>query len=331
MTPHKNPHDRFFRRTFGDRELALEYLRHYLPPEVRQQLDLDTLRLTSTSLVDEELAEHQNDLLYEVATTAGQELYLYILIEHKSYPDKWVLLQLLRYMVKLWQKEVAEGHTGNTAVLRPILPLIVYHGYPVWPFSTNFADYFASASPAIQPYLPQFTAVLHDLSVTANQEIAGTPSLQALLLALRHILDQQLAERFEWFIRTIFAISQEPHGYQLLQLIVYYYGVATTKINRQEMERVLKLQGNEGEKLMRTVAMEYQEEALEKGRQEGAVVGQQQAVLSFLKARFMVVPAFVELRLKQVQDTAVLNSAITQAAQVTTLDEFITWLEQTTP
>jgi predicted transposase/invertase (TIGR01784 family) len=333
----QNPHDRFFRRTLGEREMAQEFLRHYLPPALREQLDLDSLQPTTTTLVDEDLAEHQNDLLYEVKTTAGHDLYLYILLEHKSHPDKWVLLQLLRYMLKLWQKEAEE----NAPFLRPILPVLVYHGEVIWPFSTAFSAYFAELAPELRPYVPEFTAVLYDLSPKADIKIEGDLPLQAVLLALRHILDRRLAERLAGLINFIFQmahLSQDQRGVRLRDLIIYYYLVATTKVSRAQMEQALKLQGSLGEDVMRTIAMEYLEEGRQEGwqkgrlegRQEGTVLTLQEATVNILKARFMVIPALLEQRLKQTNDTAVLHEAVRQAALVPDIDQFINWFDNPT-
>lgn len=36
-----------------------------------------------------------------------EQAYVYVLYEHKSRPDRWVSLQLLRYMAVLWQRLIA--------------------------------------------------------------------------------------------------------------------------------------------------------------------------------------------------------------------------------
>jgi predicted transposase/invertase (TIGR01784 family) len=96
----QNPHDRFFRESFGRLEIVRNYLEEYLPAEVRRLLNLDSLARQEGSFIDEAMKEHQSDLLYQVQLTSGAEAYLYFLFEHKSYPDPLVGLQLLRYMVR---------------------------------------------------------------------------------------------------------------------------------------------------------------------------------------------------------------------------------------
>jgi hypothetical protein len=54
----------------------------------------------------------------------GQIAYVYFLFEHKSYPDRLVALQLLRYLARFWEQQVSAGQFP----LPPIMPLVVYHG-----------------------------------------------------------------------------------------------------------------------------------------------------------------------------------------------------------
>jgi predicted transposase/invertase (TIGR01784 family) len=90
MADLSNPHDRFFKELFSRKEAAQEFLRLYLPPEVAALLDPATLELTKDSFIDPELQEHFSDMLYKITLSQQQPAYIYLLFEHKSYPDKLV-------------------------------------------------------------------------------------------------------------------------------------------------------------------------------------------------------------------------------------------------
>jgi len=68
-----------------------------------ENIDLESLTMVKDSFVEKELRQHFSDLLYTVHHQQG-ELYLYFLFEHKSSPDPWVGLQLLRYQVRIWEQ-----------------------------------------------------------------------------------------------------------------------------------------------------------------------------------------------------------------------------------
>jgi hypothetical protein len=104
VTVPTNPHDHFFKAVFTRPEAAGDFLRHYLPPEIIQHLDLARLMICKDSFIDPELAEHHSDLLYQVPLTGGGQGYVYVLFEHKSYPEPFIALALLRYMVRIWEQ-----------------------------------------------------------------------------------------------------------------------------------------------------------------------------------------------------------------------------------
>ena len=51
MSELSNPHDRFFKEVFSRQEVALDFLRNYLPGDVLNCLDEENLYLTKDSFV----------------------------------------------------------------------------------------------------------------------------------------------------------------------------------------------------------------------------------------------------------------------------------------
>lgn len=45
----QNPHDKFFRETMGNVSTAKEFLHHYLPKNILQVIDLDTIEVQKDS------------------------------------------------------------------------------------------------------------------------------------------------------------------------------------------------------------------------------------------------------------------------------------------
>ncbi len=91
-----NPHDHFFKAVFSRPEVASDFLRGYLPEKVFTLLDLSTLVIHKDTFVDQDLAEHYSDLLYQIDLKDGQAGYVYVLFEHKSYSEPLIGLDLLR-------------------------------------------------------------------------------------------------------------------------------------------------------------------------------------------------------------------------------------------
>ncbi len=98
MSEVTNPHDKFFREMWSRQEVARDFLANYLPDDVLQYVHLESLQIEKDSFVDEHLREQFSDLLYRVGLSEGKDGFVYMLFEHKSYPDRFVAVQLLRYM-----------------------------------------------------------------------------------------------------------------------------------------------------------------------------------------------------------------------------------------
>lgn len=81
--------------------------------------------------MDKDHREYFADLSASVASRGGP-VRVYVLFEHKSWSDAGTLLQLLRYMVQVWARELKAGGGGGTGVhgksLTPVIPVVVYHG-----------------------------------------------------------------------------------------------------------------------------------------------------------------------------------------------------------
>ena len=53
--------------------------------------------------------------------------HIYFLLEHKSYPESQIHLQLLEYMIKIWRLDLKQKKQ-----LSIIIPLVLYHSPYKW-------------------------------------------------------------------------------------------------------------------------------------------------------------------------------------------------------
>lgn len=158
MSELSNPHDKFFKETFSRPEIARDFLSNYLPSAVVASLDLDSLQLQSDSFIDPDLQALYSDLLYQVETRDGRASYVYLFLEHKSSSDPLTPFQLLRYLVRIWERALHE----KVKQLPPVLPLVVYHGRGQWRIATDFGELF-NGPEALRPYWPTFRYEVQDL------------------------------------------------------------------------------------------------------------------------------------------------------------------------
>ena len=217
MTSTPTPHDGFFRENFVRPAIARDVLRHTLPPELLADLDLERLVISPDTFVTEALRKIYSDLIYQIPYRDTQ-LSVYILFEHKSQPEHWVLLQLLRYT--LASGELYRDQNPQAKTLPPIYPLVLYHGQAHWRAPAHFHDLIDPLPESIKPFVPQFGYALHDISAKSRTEIKGEVLSRLVQLALRHIHSDQPGERFRELLELMAKVSRDPTALDILESLL---------------------------------------------------------------------------------------------------------------
>jgi predicted transposase/invertase (TIGR01784 family) len=316
----QNPHDRFFRESFGRIEIARNYLEEYLPADLRSLLDLSDMALQDGSFINEEMQAHQTDIIYQVSLQSGQPAFVYFLFEHKSYPDPQVAFQLLRYLVRFWERQLKENQT-----MAPVIPLVIYHGERPWQTPTDFGS-LLTAEEALRPYLPNFRYHLSDFSHLSDEAIRSQVWLRVSLSVLRAIFNPHLRAELDDLVALMFDLTEQRTGLDYIRTILYYLSSATEKISRRDLQRALSEQGPQGKQLMNTIAQEIFQQGLQQGMQQGMQQGGMEAmrqnVVELLQLRLNAPEALFQARLGRINDLDSLRFLVRRAATVEDLDQF---------
>jgi len=274
MSDLTNPHDKFFKDVFTRQEAAQDFLQHYLPAEVAALLDLPTLEIGKDSFIDPDLQEYFSDLLYKVALHNGQETYIYVLFEHKSYPDPLIAFQLLKYMVRIWEQALKQEET-----LLPIFPLVVYHGAKRWTVALELLALFEIPD-ELKSFVPNYRYWLCDLSQYTDEEIKQAITLRAQLLVLKYILREGFGQRFVEMIELLRRLREQERGVEQVYTLLKYVARATDQVKPKDFIEVVEaIFADTGEDPMPTIVEQW----LEQGREEGREEGQREATLTLLR------------------------------------------------
>jgi predicted transposase/invertase (TIGR01784 family) len=269
------PHDKFFKDVFSRPEVAQDFCRHYLPREIVKLLNLSTLTQAKDSFVDENLRESFSDLLFKIKLKTGRDIYIYILFEHKSHRDPMVLFQILRSEVKIWDND--RKQRGNSK-LRPIIPLVIYHGRRKWNVPLDFHSLFLWTE-GMEKYLPQFEYLLFDIPRMKDEQIGGDALLKALLMVLKYIKQRDPREKAARIATAFRELKDKRSDIEEILYTVLLYLYQTIKAEdqtqvQQEFERTLR----EGAEIMPTLAEYYIQQGIEEGRKEGKQEGLQEGL-----------------------------------------------------
>ena len=267
MAAIRNPHDAFFRSSLARLDGARDFLEHYLPTEVSAALDFTGLQPLRDSFVDEQLADHFSDLLFSVPTKAGETVQIAVLLEHKSYPEPQVALQLLRYMVRIWERAAADSEAQL-----PVLPVVFYHGRTKWNAETELQQLIVP--PAwMKPFVPQFRYHLCDVGRLSDEQLQGARTLRAMLLTFKYIAREELRDRVIEIAALLEQISSEPGGLDFCRQVLLYLVVGTTRLTERQLQEAVTSAWEEGGKLMGTIAQSWIEHGIQDGRQQELLSG----------------------------------------------------------
>ncbi len=291
MTTNNNPYDTLFRAAFGDPATAKELTLLLLPQEHAARLCGAAVSVEPESLVDPRERTRWTDLLLRFEPPGGEPAYVYVLYEHKCTPERWVSLQLLRYMAVLWQKLTGTAESsGETPVHPPrllpeIVPVVLYHGERAWTQPLQFADLVAGNTAA--GYTPRFEPHLVNLAEIPDEQITGSLRSVLGLLALKHVR-LRIAERTaELLVELLHRAEQNPALRPLVELIERVY-VATK--SRSDVRLIVavasRMQYHEVEGGMMTYGQELLKEGLEQGLERGSLQRSREVLVRLAERKF---------------------------------------------
>ncbi|MBF0341940.1 MAG: Rpn family recombination-promoting nuclease/putative transposase [Magnetococcales bacterium] len=300
MSEITQPHDRLFRALMSHPETAGAFLRESLPPEVSRLLALEPPELVDGSFVEERLRPCFSDRLFQARTVSGKTLFLYVLLEHKSYEDKKVGWQIFRGVSAFLDQKTREDE--NWQKLPAILPMLLYHGQQEWRFPNEFLA-LVDADEALRPWLLNFLFPVVDLGPIPNRQLSRHVRLRAGLMALKYgTRDPQ--EQMEALEEIAFALEEAPE----LLLSVLLYLLTTFQNLNEEQVRLVVRRINPMEEV--EMMSQFAQEILAKGkpewatmvRQEGRQEGRQEEAASMLlklmRRKFGQTPDWVTEKVK---------------------------------
>ncbi|MEO5369525.1 MAG: Rpn family recombination-promoting nuclease/putative transposase [Magnetococcus sp. DMHC-1] len=282
-----HPHDRLVKVLLLQPESAGYLLRERLPPPVTAILAPGDPELVDGSFVSDELSAYFSDRLFRARTITGKDAFFYVLIEHKSYPDRKVALQLGRGIMGVIDQETRAN--PNWTSLPAVMPLVLYHGEQEWTIPTEFLD-LVDADAALRPWLLNFAFKVIDLGPIPNDKLSQHARLRAGLLALKYGTRSPEEQAAAWET-IISALAEAPE----LFLPVFYYLLATFQnLSREQVQQIIEcVKPMEDTNVISIYARELIDEGYQKGRQEE----RREILKKAIKHRFGSVPEWAQNKL----------------------------------
>ena len=277
------PHDTLFRALTESPRHADRLVRDALPPAFAELLSDAPGRLLPGSFVDSGLRTVQADRLLEFTLRDGRSALVYVLLEHKSSVDPGTPLQLLGYMVKIWQQHHSRSRGGRLR-LPPIIPLVFRHGEGLWTVPPSVLAMIDAPEPLLA-FARSLEYVLVDLGGIPFGRLASDPVLRAGLGLLKFASRGPVPAEAAVQIREVLVRLRAEDA--LLEACLKYIDVVMP--DEAAAESPEDGPGTK-ENLMATMAQRW--------LQEGKAEGKAEVLLRLLMRRFGAVPDAVKARVR---------------------------------
>ena len=215
--PTSTPHDALFHGVFSRPEQAAGELAAVLPAELASRLDWSTLVALDGHFVDQELSSRHSDLLYSVQLQ-GEQVLVYVLLEHQSSIEGRMAFRVLRYLVRIWDWWMAE-HPERQDDLPVIVPVVVSHAEGGWTASRSMSELCGIDRLGLQcvaSHVPQLTLLIDDVAAASDEQLRGRAMRElgklALLLLKHARTDAELVQRLREWMELVVRVWQEPGG-----------------------------------------------------------------------------------------------------------------------
>ena len=290
-------HDLLFRALLDDPVRAGILIRDYLPADIAARLGDEPPVPLDGSFVDRTLTPSWVDRLFSVRLRDGGTLLIYVLLEHKSHADPRTPLQVLGYLVDIWESFVGDD-ASRMRRLPPIVPLVFYHGRGPWTVPTSVVDVIG-ADEGLRDLLRDFRYVVCNIVPIPDDQLSSDPEVRAALLPLKYVYRQPDPEML---LEAVLSGLRE--GSPLARKVLYYMLEMYPRISVDMMRTVnARVRPDREQDMVSLAAQQWLDEGHAKGviegKAEGRAEGKLDSIRLALETRFGLVPPEVEARLLQ--------------------------------
>ena len=238
----QSPHDRLLNQSLQQIDAARTLLANHLPPEVVQHLQLHTLAHADTSFIDQNLRRRFADRLFSVQVSdeavaswglKTNFVYIFVLVDHKSTDDPQTLVQMLGYIVRIWENALACRRP-----LAPILPWVIYNGVGPWRSARSLAE-LIPVPESWRRYVPALELAILDVSRMADAEMVGDPNLQVTLTLLKYGRGENLENILRSLFQWLSEILSPQQARNLLDTIRVYVMSVNPVVGEEKMSELV--------------------------------------------------------------------------------------------
>ena len=178
---------------FGNATLCAQLLRDYSDIDILKDVRAEDIVDVTERFIPMFTEERNADVVKEVHLPKGDNLFMITLIEHKSETDYNVVMQLLRYMLYIWEdyeKRMESEHKGISRTkdfkYPPILPIVYYEGAEEWKAETRLKERVL-LNDVFEGFIPDFCYKLIQINSFGKEDILKKDDELSLIMLINRL------------------------------------------------------------------------------------------------------------------------------------------------
>lgn len=275
------PHDRYIRSMMADPRVAHEFFDVNLPIQIRECVDLSTLKLQKDSFIDDKLRLQIADVLF-AAKINGEVGYFYLLMEHQSKPERTLPFRIQKYI-----NAIQEDHLRkyNTSTLPFVYPMVMYTGKKPYTYSMDLYELYGPHK-EIAKEIMSGPFQLIDLTKLSDEDLRPYLWFGTMSLLAKHIHDPDILpffqEEFVTILKMLDSIGEQGYVIRSVSYMVEAGDISNQdtfiKGLRENLQESKRKAMTIAEKIRRAGKAEGFKEGLEKGIIQGLEQGIEQGI-----------------------------------------------------
>ena len=281
-----NPHDLFFRKVMQYTEVVLEFIQKYIPFDVAENIDQESLQLIDGSFIDGFFHETRTDIIYKAkikfegkTPSKQKEGHVYFLIEHQRKIDSLMPLRMQRYALSIIERHLQEHKKNKYPV---VYATVIYNGKRAYSAESNFLKCFEHPELAKEAVL-NFFKLINLPKIPDDKLKQNFPLIDFMEMVLKHVDTPNPVKFFERIKELV--PEAAARNLDMVDAAVHYvFETNKEGFSKFELlEEIKKHTTPTTQKAFMTLAQLFIEEGKKEGLQEGLQTGLQTGLEKGLK------------------------------------------------
>ncbi|MGL6226391.1 MAG: Rpn family recombination-promoting nuclease/putative transposase [Thermoguttaceae bacterium] len=330
-------HDDFFKQTFALKSVAIAFLKLVLDLALLKNLDLQNLTVEEAAYLGLKFNDFYADKVYRIPFFDGGQLYIRVIIEHKSQNDFGTIAQLTNYVMQSHVNEMGKIDKWRKGTrLPPVVAIILHQGNTAFRGMTEFSDVIHKQA-GVDEYQVKMRAILFDLSQITIENLPhdpDCPEFWPIMMIMKTVFRKKdVLENFDEILQELEPYLDDPGYLYLTRLAVHYVASSNAKelADADILGMEQAIQKTVGGDMTVTFTNSFYTKGVALGEARGVALGEARgeargevkSILTILKARFKVeVPRRIVNELNSRTDEIALQSLVALAATCDSLEDF---------